>query len=221
MSSCTTIEEPYITWIKNVDGIKKKFGFRAEFDLFKQFWKLHTLIARHDFSVENLNNKAADLEIINKVIGAEKKIIALLEKTSSLTQFELNLLEQINSRKAIVTNLMHFIERYYYVKPQKKYPSSKTFAYITYLVRVFHKGTGKMPVCYRPNYADGMGNFYEFLIESKETLMLMGIDLQKDETIGKYADMIVNGHEKNGIKYQSYADEVAYLESMGVSQYIG
>lgn len=95
MSSDTTIKEPYITWIKNVDEIKKKIEFRSEFDLFKQFWKLHTLIARHDFSVESLNNKAADLKIINKVIGAEKKIIALLEKTSSLTQFELNLSEQI------------------------------------------------------------------------------------------------------------------------------
>jgi hypothetical protein len=208
-----------LTWEEQVNNLAKLFNFKSNFNLSNHFKELPTITQKRDAFVKELDRRESDNRIIKSCLKKEEQILKAMENISKATQVELGLSELITSKRDLIKIFSNHVNQSCTLNLGKKYHYSKPFLYIARLVGIFHEGTGLLPVCNKgDNYEEYNGGFYNFLIESKPLLKSIGVDLMKDETMGKYAFQQLNGYVKRGIQHSSYLETLNYFNSEEFTQ---
>lgn len=203
-----------------INHIKKKYGFKVEFDLLKEIYHLPTAIAL----MPHLPRPAQTKKELKAIRAATLTLRSVLLNTSAQTKTELNqipyFLIDIIGYKDIrhlnkewnvpsVENDLNILSQtcdYTLLQvpedhggPQKR---SVPKYVIFKLASIFEQGTGKQPKCGWKDETDQyVGEFYNFLIEIKPLLDVLKIKMVCDEAIGRYNTDILKYYRQSLREY--------------------
>lgn len=188
-----------------IKQIKKRYGFKEDFDLPKEIYYLPTSITL----MPSLPRPSQIKEELEAIKAATAKLKAILFKTSAQTKITLNQIPHflmdivgykdiryLNTEwnvSALENDLNILSQTIDYALlqvpedhggPQKK--SIPKYA-IFKLASIFERGTGKRPKCGWKDADDQyVGDFYNFLWEITPLLSELNIKTVSDETLGRY-----------------------------------